>query len=125
MEEAGSQNDPLLYPISRGQHATINAYSCDTAINTSLISHNTGDICSLNLYYVRMLKYKIKHKIVNCGNTDSVVNCELWQVNCELWKVNCENTDRPLLPWSMTYFIDGPVVVVRFLFQRHLGCRVK
>ena len=50
-----------------------------------------------------MIKYKIKHKIVNCEKTDK---CDV------TWSIppvtNCHTFSDPS-PWSVTYFMDGPL----------------
>ena len=74
--------------------------------NTSLISYNSqGGICSLNLHLIctTTIKYKIKHKIVNCEKTDSVTSHDLYPLPCH----KLSHFLRPLPPWSVTYFMDG------------------
>ena len=45
---------------------------------TSLISYNSeGDSCSLN-FVLCMIKYKIKHKIVNCDKIESATSHDLY-----------------------------------------------
>ena len=54
-------------------HATMP--SSDTAVyKFNFLYNSEGDICSSNCYYVGMIKYKIKHKIGNWENTESVTS---------------------------------------------------
>ena len=60
-----------------------------------------------------MIKYKIKHKIVNCENTGSVTSHELYPLPCH----KLSHFIRPLLIWSVTYFMDGFLAIVYFCTQ--------
>ena len=51
-----------------------------------------------------MIKYKIKHKIVNCENTDSVTSHSLYPSPCHKLSTFSDPT------WSVTYFMDDPIV---------------
>ena len=52
-----------------------------------------------------MIKYKIKHKIVNCEKIESVTSHDLYPPPPV---TNCHTFSDPLPPWSVTYFMDGP-----------------
>ena len=49
---------------------------------------------------------QVKHKIVNCENTDSVTSHDLYPP-----VTNCHTFSRPLPPWSVTYFMDVPLAL--------------
>ena len=54
-----------------------------------------------------MIKYKIKHKIVNCEKIESVTSYDLYPPPPV---TNCHTFSDPLPPWSVTYFMDGPYI---------------
>ena len=51
-----------------------------------------------------MIKYKIKHKIVNCEQIESVTSHDLYPPPLSQ-SVTLSQTPSPL--WSVTYFMDG------------------
>ena len=53
-----------------------------------------------------MIKYKIKHKIVNCEIIESVTSHDLYPPLPLSQSVTLSQTPSPL--WSVTYFMDGP-----------------
>ena len=53
-----------------------------------------------------MIKYKIKHKIVNCVKIGSVTSHDLYPLPPLSHVTNCHTFSDP--PWSVTYFMDGP-----------------
>ena len=76
----------------------------------SLISNNSeGDSCSLK-FVLCMIKYKIKHKIVNCEKIESVTSHNLNPPSPLSQTVTLSQTPSP--PWSVTYFMDGPFFTI-------------
>ena len=55
-----------------------------------------------------MIKYKIKHKIVNCEKIESVTSHDLYPPPLSQ-TVTLFQT--PPTPWSVTYFMDCPQVL--------------
>ena len=56
-----------------------------------------------------MIKYKIKPKIVNCEKIESVTSHDLYPPPFPMSQTH--TFSDPLPPWSVTYFMDGPLVV--------------
>ena len=57
-----------------------------------------------------MKKYKIKHKIVNCEKIESVTSHDLYPPPPPP-VTNCHTFSDPLPPWSVAYFMDGPLII--------------
>ena len=53
-----------------------------------------------------MIKYEIKREIVNCEKIESVTSHDLYPPPPV---TNCHTFSDPLPPWSVTYFMDGPL----------------
>ena len=69
-----------------------------------------------------MIKYKIKHKIVNCEKIESVTSHNLYPPLLPLSQtVTLSQTPSP--PWSVTYFMDGPFRDLDKTFSRGLISR--
>ena len=59
-----------------------------------------------------MIKYKMKHKIVNCEKIESVTPHDLYPLPLS----QVSHFLRPPPPlWSVTYFMDGPLT--DFIFE--------
>ena len=54
-----------------------------------------------------MIKYKIKHEIMNCEKIESVTSHNLYPLP---HVTNCHTFSDPSPPWSVTYFMDGPIL---------------